>query len=67
MMHRLYAKRSWEKRYRPMDYNAGTLAGNLIHATLFNPEETEQLRSELPALHEQNPAWIFQLRKVDNS
>ncbi len=64
MYHRLYAKTPDAKRFRPMDYNAGATVTNLIYATLFSPEETQRLRAELPALHEINPGWIFEIRQA---
>jgi len=48
-----------------MDYNAGTVVINLIHATIFSEVEASKLRKELPALEDINPGWKFELRSVD--
>lgn len=64
MFHRLYAKSPGDKRYSPMDYNAGHQVINLMFATLFSPEETQRLEAELPKLHKENPGWKFMIRKA---
>ena len=48
-----------------MDYNAGTVVINLIHATIFSEAEASKLRKELPTLEEINPGYKFELRSVD--
>jgi len=38
-MYRLYIKLPTDKRFKPVDWNAGTQVGNLIYATLFTEAE----------------------------
>jgi len=64
-MFRLYAKIPGKKRFAPMDYNAGTVVINLIHATIFSEVEASKLRKELPALEDINPGYKFELRSID--
>ena len=52
---RLYAKTTGSSRFRPMDWNASTLVVNLIHATLFTPEEKAKVSAILE--REKDDAW----------
>tara|TARA_R110002051_G_scaffold136341_1_gene209007 strand:- start:752 stop:1195 length:444 start_codon:yes stop_codon:yes gene_type:complete len=61
---RLYVKLPDSKRFQAMDYNAGTVVGNLVHATLFSAKEAGLIRERLPKMVEFNPGWQFELRKV---
>jgi len=61
--YRLYGKFTGEKRFRPMDYNKGIQVSNLIHATLFTPEEMDSLKG----IHALNPEWIFEFRAVSGA
>jgi hypothetical protein len=62
--HLLYAKKPGSKRFMPMDYGRGAIVVNRIHATMFNAEETSQIRAELPLLEEINKGWRFELRST---
>jgi len=42
-MYRLYIKLPTDKRFKPVDWNAGTQVGNLIYATLFTEAERDRL------------------------
>ena len=64
MMFRLYAKIPGKKRFLPMDYNAGTVVINLIHATIFSEAEATILKAEIPILEDINPGWTFELRSI---
>ena len=59
----LYAKEKTDKRFYPMDYNAGHKVINKIFATMFNDKEAEKLRTELQSLHDLNDGWLFELRR----
>lgn len=59
---RLYAKQADQKRFSPMDYGAGQQVVNLIFATVFSATEAAKLKAELPALHDLNPGWSFEVR-----
>ena len=48
-----------------MDYNAGSVVINLIHATIFSEAEAIKLRKEIPILEDINPGWEFKLRSID--
>ena len=63
MYHMLYAKGPSDKRFSPIDWASGNQVINKMFATMFNEETTEKLRGDLPALHEANPGWTFELRK----
>ena len=47
-----------------MDYNAGSVVINLIHATIFSEVEANKLRKEIPILEDINPGWTFELRSI---
>ena len=64
MKTRLYAKSPDCPRFAPMDYGRGALVGNLIRATIFSAAETEKVRADLPAMHNKNPGWAFELRAL---
>ena len=62
-MFRIYCKVPG-KPFRAMDYNNGTTVGNLIHATIFTPEQRSKVESEVSAMRKMNPTMKFELRKV---
>ena len=65
MFYRLYSRMPGQKRFKAMDYNAGTQVGNLIYATFFTEAEAAKLEDELDALEEINPGWKFEIRPVE--
>ena len=56
----LYARSPEFNRFRAMDYNAGVVTSNLIHATMFTSEERASVN--LDRLHAANPGWSFEWR-----
>ena len=63
MYHMLYAKGPNDKRFAPIEWASGKQVICKMSATMFNEENTAKLRDDLPALHEANPGWTFELRK----
>jgi len=63
--HRIYGKHPehTKGRFKAMDTNNGSLAGNLIYATMFDLETAKKVAS---GLNKQNSSdnWIFESRKI---
>ena len=47
MHSRLYTKGSKQRNFQPVDWDSGRQVVNLIHATIFSPEETAAAANEL--------------------
>lgn len=63
MYYMLYAKGPNANRFNPIDWKSGNQVINKMFATMFSEENAAKLREDLPALHEANPGWKFELRK----
>lgn len=62
--YRIYGKEKTAKKYKALDYHAGALVDNLIYATLIYEKEKESALKMISYLNQNNPQFIFELRKV---
>lgn len=62
-MYIVYGKRKDERRFRPFDMNGNRFVVNLIHATVFPPEQLSRLQEEVEFMNEHNPDYIFEIRR----
>lgn len=63
MKYRLYVKFPEQKRFRPVDWANGVQVSNLIHASLFTPEERATLE-RIDLAHKDNQAFGWEFRPV---
>jgi len=63
MLYIVYGKRKDEKRFKPFDMNGNRFVTNLIHATVFPPEQLPKLREEVDYMNKYNPDYVFEIRK----
>ena len=64
MHSRLYTKGSGQRHFRPVDWKTGRQVGNLIHATIFSPEETATVGEELAEGSGLPPGMKWEFRPV---
>ena len=64
MYFRLYGKGPGDKQFRAMDVRKGVTVLNLFYATILNRDSAERIRSDLGFLHDHNPGWKFEVRKI---
>ena len=62
-MYIVYGKRKDERRFRPFDMNGNRFVVNLIHATVFPPEQLSRLQEEVDFMNTHNPDYIFEIRR----
>lgn len=62
-MYMVYGKRKTEKRFKPFDMNNNRFVINLIHATVFDDSQLEELKKEVEYMNTHNPDYIFEIRK----
>lgn len=65
-IYRIYGKEKGTKIMRAFDFNKGVFVGNLIYASFFYEDEYEKLVKEVDYMNENNPDYIFEIRKVKN-
>ena len=63
MFYIVYGKRKDEKRFKPFDMNGNRFVTNLIHATVFPPEQLGKLQKEVNYMNQHNPDYIFEIRR----
>lgn len=59
--YRLYAKFDTESKFLPMNWKNGTPVKNLIHASIFNEEDSVLVLKEAEVM---NPDVKFELRMI---
>ena len=57
----LYVKAPGARRFAPVDWRSGTTVVNRIHASMFTPEEKEQVERDMA--HPENAGLKWEWRK----
>lgn len=59
---RLYVRWPKQKQFRPVNWRTGLQVGNVIHATLFTPEERARAEKDLQATAADNVGMAWDWR-----